>query len=40
MSSPKHLRLPNPKRQELIGALLDRFLPWALPERMRPAREA
>jgi len=40
MSPTKPPRLPAPKRQELIGALLDRFLPRALPERKRPEHGA
>lgn len=40
MRPNKPPRLPAPKRQELIGALLDRFLPRALPDRKRPAQGA
>lgn len=40
MNAPKMPRLPVEKRQELIGALLDRFLPQILMRRTKPAGSA
>lgn len=35
MKAPKMPRLPMEKRKELIGALLDRFVPRVLPRRTK-----
>lgn len=40
MSIPKKPRLLTGQRKELISALLDRFIPRALPGRKHPAPKA